>query len=52
MREADAERAHTLLAEAGGIFMKMEKNILRQSRRHAARPVRGTSWMLLHQAAL
>src|SRR4030095_10077425 len=45
-READAERVYALLAEGGGIFMKMEKTFF-ANRFAMLRDRFGTSWMLL-----
>ena len=46
--EADSERVYALLADAGEIFMKMEKTPF-ANRFAMLRDKFGTSWMLLHQ---
>ena len=49
-REEDAERAYSLLAADGEIFMKMERTPF-ANRFAMLRDRFGTSWMLLHQPA-
>lgn len=46
--EAEAERVYRLLADAGEVFMKMEKTPF-ANRFAMLRDRFGTSWMLLHQ---
>jgi PhnB protein len=47
-REEDAERVYAVLADAGEIFMKLEKTGF-ANRFAMLRDKFGTSWMLLHQ---
>jgi PhnB protein len=49
--EADAERTYLVLSEGGEIFMKMEKTPF-ANRFAMLRDRFGTSWMLLHGAAM